>query len=180
MSGHRLLRFYVSPTEAGHYSVNGTAQLYFALKALVHPPMWWLTLARAPTQCYTILILSQAVLSLITSYSLGETPYNCHPTSCCGDRASAPWNLVVQGDFPTLGLLVKGMWLRTLMNMVDWKFHFSSKETGFLSSLFLFQSVFCCWFLCLTGIDPLPGITMAAVQHAKRFLLTFCLCNPRV
>lgn len=25
-------------------------------------------------QCYTILILSQAVLSLITSYSLGKTP----------------------------------------------------------------------------------------------------------
>lgn len=123
-------------------------------------------------QCYTILILSQAVLSLITSYSLGETPHNCHPTSCCGDGAKAPWNLAVQGNFPTLGLLIRGMWLRTLMNKVDWKFRFSFKETQF--SFFL-KVFFCCWFLCLTGTDPLASVAEAAVQHGKWFLVTFPL-----
>jgi hypothetical protein len=39
MSGHMRVHFYLSRTEAGHYIVNGTEQLYCALKALVHPPM---------------------------------------------------------------------------------------------------------------------------------------------
>lgn len=76
----------------------------------------------------------------------------------------APRNVTVQGNFPTLGLLVKGTWFRTLMNKVDWKFHFSFRETWFSFFLRLFL---CDWFLCLTGIDPLAVTAVAAVQHAK-------------
>lgn len=84
----------------------------------------------------------------------------------------APWNVTVQGNFPTLGLLVKGTQLRTLMNKVGWKFHFSFRETRFSFFLRLF---FCCWFLCLTGIDPLALTAVAAVQNAKGFLVAFPL-----
>lgn len=63
-------------------------------------------------QCYTILILSPAMLSLITSYSLGKNPHNCNPTFCLSDDAKR--SLEYSRHFPpthphtpTFGLLIK-------------------------------------------------------------------------
>lgn len=61
-------------------------------------------------QCYTILILSQAVLSLITSYSLGKNPHTIAvPHYVSVMMPSTPWNIAIQDTFSTLRLLIKGM-----------------------------------------------------------------------
>jgi hypothetical protein len=60
-------------------------------------------------QCYTILILSQALLSLITSYSLGEKRHTIASTYALVVMPKAPWNIAIQDSSSTLRLLVKEM-----------------------------------------------------------------------
>lgn len=79
-------------------------------------------------QCYTILLLSQAMLSLITSYSLGEKPTQLQSHIMCQWGRQAV--LGIQ-PFKTLsppsGCSLKGRQFLTLMNKVECKFHSSFK-----------------------------------------------------
>lgn len=72
--GTCFLHFHLNPTEVGHYILNATARLYLYLEDLCSFIHIMIGIGYNLMQCYTILILSQAVLSLITSYSLGKTP----------------------------------------------------------------------------------------------------------
>lgn len=123
-------------------------------------------------QCYTIFILSRAMLSLITSYSLGK-----NPTQLQSHIMSQRWCQVLPGIWlfkilsPPSGCSLKGWQFLTLMNEVECTFHSSSKEMLWFS-----KSVFYCLFLCLIGDGVHSYIIMATTQYAKYFLVTFSFC----